>query len=71
MRFASVTHIAILLQVRRVVQIRKEGLAKIVDGQSALLRLCPVRVVAEAVDANVSEAGLGGKPFLWPESGRI
>ena len=67
----SATHVAILLQVRRVVQIREQCLAKIVNGQSALLGFCPVRVVAEGVDADVSEAGLEGQPFLWPEGGRV
>ena len=55
----SATYIPVPLQVRRVVQICQQSLAKIVNGQRALLRLCPVRIVAKAVDADVSEAAFG------------
>lgn len=61
------TYVAILLQMRRVVQICQQSLAEIMNCQGALLRFCPVRVVAKRVDSHVSETRLGWQPFFWPE----
>ena len=70
-RLVTGTYIAVLSQVRRVVQVCQESLAEVVDGQRALLRLGPVRVVAKGMDADVSEAGLERQPLLGPEGGRV
>lgn len=63
----SKAYLGVGFQMGRVAQLAEQCLGIIVNSQIALLGLCPVRVIPEAMDSDMFESFLVREPLLGPK----
>jgi len=51
----------------RILQCTEERLSKIMNVEDTVTLLGPVGVIAKRMNPNMSEIGISGEPFFWPE----
>jgi hypothetical protein len=51
----------------RILQCTEERLSKIMNVEDTVTLLCPVGIIAKRMNPNMSEIGIPGEPFFWPE----